>query len=205
MLHIEKENRVDIFVPSPLLRNGEDTVVLLFRCPVFFSSFIQSCKAAVWCHQSQSVCTSCAALIGCNDLRMSLRTLMCFSLWPICFPVLPRAGGCLPRTRRRDPPTLQSLRTTPQQSCGIIIHPLRLFRLIVTYGYHLQLGGWQNICVRMFVKKVFLASFFFFLELLIKAPHLVQKKDSPVLCANNEVTLPSENKLLMILFSFSLY
>lgn len=62
-------------------------------------------------------------------------------------------------------------------------------------------GGLQNICVRMFVKKVFLAPFFFFfLEMLIKAPNLVQKKDSPVLCANNEVTLPSENKLLMILF-----
>lgn len=55
-------------------------VVLLFCCPVFFSSFIQSCKAAAWCHQSQSACTSCSALIGCNDLRMSLHTLICFSL-----------------------------------------------------------------------------------------------------------------------------
>lgn len=70
---------------------------LLFCCPVFFfCSFIQSCKAAVWCHQSQSVCTSCTALIGCNDLRMSLHTLICFSLWPICFAILPWAAGCLP-------------------------------------------------------------------------------------------------------------
>lgn len=71
----------------------ERTLVLLFHGPVFFSSFIQSCKAAVWCHQSQSVCTSCTALIGRNDLRMSLHTLICFSLWPICFPILPRAAG----------------------------------------------------------------------------------------------------------------
>ena len=91
---LKREQRGAFF--SPLVRNGEDTVVLLFCCPVFFSSFIQSCKAAVWCHQSQSVCTSCTALIGCNDLRMSLHTLICFSLWPICFPILPRAAGCLP-------------------------------------------------------------------------------------------------------------
>lgn len=91
---LKREQRGAFF--SPLVRNGEDTVVLLFCCPVFFSSFIQSCKAAVWCHQSQSVCTSCTALIGCNDLRMSLHTLICFSLWPICFPILPWAAGCLP-------------------------------------------------------------------------------------------------------------
>lgn len=71
-------NREGIFL-SLRLRNGEDTVVLLFCCPVFSSSFIQSCKAAVWCHPSQSACTSRAALIGRNDLRMSLATLIHFS------------------------------------------------------------------------------------------------------------------------------
>ena len=124
MLHIEMRTERAFF--SLWVRNGEDTVVLLFCCPVFFSSFIQSCKAAVCCHQSQSVCTSCAALIGCNDLRMSLHTLICFSLWPICFSILPWAAGCLPWTHRRDPPTLHSLHTTLQPRV-IIIPPRRLF------------------------------------------------------------------------------
>lgn len=110
--------------------------ILWFCCSaaVFFSSFIQSCKAAVWYHQSQSLCTSCASLIGCNDLRMSLRTLICFSSWPICLPVLPRAAGCLPRTCKRVPPTLHSLHI-------IIIPRLCLLCLLVasvTYGYHLH-------------------------------------------------------------------
>lgn len=111
MARIQNQNRRGAFF-SLWVRNGEDTAVLLCRCPLFFSSFIQSCKAAVWCHQSQSACTSCAALIGCNDLRMSLHTLICFSLWPICFPILPRAAGrgvYGGHTHRRDPPTLRSL------------------------------------------------------------------------------------------------
>lgn len=91
MPHIETETEREFF--SLWVRNGEDTVVLLFCCPLFFSSFIQSCKAAVWCYQSQLVCTSCSALIGHNDLRMSLYTLICFSLWPICFSILPWAAG----------------------------------------------------------------------------------------------------------------